>query len=242
MAANGPFSIISASPSGGSLSGDTLLTFRGTGLSKLYRALFKPKYSIRLVDVISDTEATVPMPCRTMGTGVHRLTFTVIGSNTEYASSGGEGLQFICYTEPRFTGLRPILGPSWQHSPVVLISSMTTSCTQSNDQLFRCNPPPFDILERMDPFKRSSLVAYDRTREFGRCRWVCTTLNGYGCPDGSVDAYGPIGNVTADSVTCLVPPELNNHEGAVEIQVAIDGQRFVRPDNQGRNRVRPKIW
>ena len=61
-------------------------------------------------------------------------------------------------------------------------------------------------------------------------------------PDGAADAYGPIGNVTADTATCLVPPALNNHEGAVEVQLALEGQHFVRPDNQGRNRVRPKIW
>ena len=52
---------------------------------------------------------------------------------------------------------------------------------------------------------------------------------------------GRIGNVTDTTVTCLVPPELNGYEGHLEIQVALEGQHFIRPDNQGRNRVRPKI-
>lgn len=241
MAAAGPFTVTAASPVGGSLSGDTVITFRGTGLSQLSRAIFKPKYSIRAVTILSNSMATVDLPCRTMGTGTHRLTFMLEGSNEEYASSGGDGLQFVCFPEPRFTALRPILGPSWQGSPVVLLSSMV-SCTQSVDNLHRCNPPPFDILERMNPFRRSSLATYDGTRQFGRCRWICTTSNGFACPDGAADAYGPIGNVTADTATCLVPPALNNHEGAVEVQLALEGQHFVRPDNQGRNRVRPKIW
>ena len=36
-------------------------------------------------------------------------------------------------------------------------------------------------------------------------------------------------------------PQLDGHEGYVEIQLALDGQNFIRPDYQGRNRVRPKI-
>ena len=94
----------------------------------------------------------------------------------------------------------------------------------------------------MDPLRRSSLGTYERTRHFGRCRWVCTTNDGYGCPDGAADAYGPVGNETDDTATCLVPAALNHHEGAVEVQLALEGQHCVRPDNQGRNRVRPKIW
>ena len=218
-----------------------MITFTGTGLLQLQRAVYKPKYSIRLVTVVSDSEASVILPCRTMGTGVHRLTFTLSGSNVEYEPSGDGGLKFLCFSEPRFTGLRPVLGPSWQGSPVVLTTTMV-SCQQSIDQLYRCNPPPLDILERMDPFGSSKLPNYGRTRDFGRCRWICTSNNGYGCTDTVVDAYGPVGNVTETSLTCLVPPELNGHEGAVEIQLALEGQHYIRPDNQGRNRVRPKIW
>ena len=205
----GPFSIDDVSPSGGALTSDTVVTLRGSGLLRLNRGIYKPKYSIRTVTALSDEEATVILPCRTMGTGLHRLTFTVEGSNTEYAGSGGTGLQFVCFAEPRHTAVRPIAGPSWQGSPVVLTSTMV-NCFQPTDQLYRCNPPPFDVLERIDPLAGAQLTAYGRTREFGRCRWLCSLS--FGCSGAPLDVYGPIGNVTSETATCLMPPELNGRE------------------------------
>ena len=52
------------------------------------------------------------------------MTFTIIGSNVEYASSVGAGLKFVCFQEPRFTALRPIVGPSWQGSAVTLVTTL----------------------------------------------------------------------------------------------------------------------
>ena len=242
----GRFAVTSATPSGGSLASDATITFGGYGLLNLHRGFFKPKYSIRLLNIISDTEATLQLPCRTMGTGEHRLTFTQTGSTVEYTQTGQvavsselPGIRFICFSEPRFTALRPVVGPSWQHSPVTLTTNMV-NCIQSVDRLYRCNPPPLDILERMDPFASAGFPGgYLRTNNFGRCRWVCDRV--LGCLGPAVDYYGPIGNVSETQATCLMPPELNGHEGHLEIQIALEGQNFVRPDNQGRNRVRPKI-
>lgn len=62
-----------------------------------------------------------------------------------------------------------------------------------------------------------------------------------GCGDAAIDVTSGVRNVTQNHVECLIPPELSGHTGRVEIQVAVDGHHFVRPDNQGRNRVRPKI-
>ena len=241
----GRFTVMSASPSGGSLLADSTLTFTGSGFTQLHRGIFKPKYSIRPFVVFSDTQMTLTLPCRTMGTGVHRLTFTVLGSTAEYTQDGQiavasqqPGVRFVCFSEPRFTAVRPVVGPSWQNSPVTLTTTMV-NCLQSDDQLFRCNPPPLDILERLDPLAGTGWSSYPRTPNFGRCRWLCQEA--LGCYGGAVDAYGPVGNVSETSATCLVPPELNGHEGNVEIQLALEGQNFIRPDNQGRNRVRPKI-
>ena len=86
---------------------------------------------------------------------------------------------------------------------------------------------------------RSSLTAYPRTADFASCRWYCTAS--LGCPDTPVDAYGPVGNVTSSRIECLVPQALAGHKGRVEVQLSLEGQHFIRPDNQGRNRVRPKI-
>ena len=243
----GRFLVTSASPSGGSLAGDSLITLQGSGFTSLHRGIYKPKYSIRLLTVLSDSEMTVQLPCRTMGTGVHRLTFTLLGSTAEYTQAGvvavaseQPGLRFVCFSEPRTTALRPVVGPSWQDSPVVLTTTMV-SCPFPNDMLYRCNPPPLDILERQDTFAAAGTFGarYPRTADFGRCRWMCSET--FGCYGPPVDVYGPIGNVTATSATCLLPPALNGHKGNVEIQLALEGQHFIRPDNQGRNRVRPKI-
>ena len=107
-------------------------------------------------------------------------------------------------------------------------------------ELWRCNLPPLDILEQMDFGGANLPVAPPTTLQFGRCRWVCAPE--LGCDRGSqVDVIGPIGNVSRTHATCLYPPELNGREGAIEVQLAIEGQWFIRPDNQGRNRVRPKI-
>lgn len=126
MAQSTAFSITDVSPTGGAVSDDTIITVRGTGLLKLRQAIFKPRFSIRLVESLDDTEAAVPMPCRSMGAGIHRLTFTLQGSNVEYAGAGGDGLRFVCFQEPRFDGLRPVLGPSWPRSPVTLTSTLVT--------------------------------------------------------------------------------------------------------------------
>ena len=240
------FSVASATPSGGSLLADSTITFTGSGFSQLHRGVFKPKYSIRLLNVLSNNEMTLTLPCRTMGTGIHRLTFTMLGSTTEYTAQGqvaiasqNPGIRFVCFSEPRFTALRPVVGPSWQNSPVTLTTTMV-SCTQPNDQLTRCNPPPLDILDRMDPFASAGFGPnYARQTSFGRCRWLCSLA--LGCDGRPIDAYGPIGNVSESAATCLMPPELNGHEGNVEVQLALEGQNFIRPDSQGRNRVRPKI-
>ena len=205
------FTITSVYPSGGSLAGDSTLSIQGTDMLNLHRGIFKPKYSIRGLNVISATEATLTLPCRTMGTGVHRLTFTLQGANTEYTQDGQvavaseqPGLRFVCFSEPRHTALRPVVGPSWQGSPVTLTTTMV-NCLQPTDSLFRCNPPPLDILERMDPFAPSGLVNYPRTPAFARCRWLCQAS--LGCSSTPIDAYGPVGNVSTDTATCLQPPQ-----------------------------------
>jgi hypothetical protein len=220
------FSITSASPSGGSLLADTTVTLYGSGLQALFRGIYKPRYSIRLVVAASDSEATITLPCRTMGAGVHRLTFTLQGSNAEFTqhgqvavSSEQPGLRFVCFSEPRFTALRPVVGPSWQGSAITLTTTMV-NCPQPDDQLHRCNPPPLDILERMDTLSTAGFgTGYPRTSNFGRCRWLCQAS--FGCFDADfVDVYGPMGNVSETTATCLLPPELNGHEGHVEVRTA----------------------
>ena len=219
MAAGG-FQITAISPSGGYITEDTTLQIEGVGLLNLQRGIFKPKYSIRPIVATSDTTATMLMPCRNMGAGVHRLTFVAIGANTEYTETGSvavsneqPGVRFVCFTEPRHTAVRPVVGPSFRGSPVVLTNTLIASqCVQPDDQVWRCNPPPLDILERMDPFGSSGFVRpYPRTSTFARCRWLCART--FGCvanPDlpDEVDVYGPVGNVTATSITCLMPPEV----------------------------------
>ena len=109
-------------------------------------------------------------------------------------------MRFVCFTEPRHTAVRPVVGPSFRGSPVVLTNTLIASqCVQPDDQVWRCNPPPLDILERMDPFGSSGFVwPYPRTSTFARCRWLCART--FGCvanPDlpDEVDVYGPVGNV-----------------------------------------------
>ena len=174
----------------------TQITFHGNGFLKLHRGIYKPKYSIRLFTVLSDSEMTVDLPCRTMGTGVHRLTFTMQGSSAEYTQSGQiavaseqPGLRFVCSPEPRFTALRPVVGPSWQGSAVTLTTTLV-NCLQPNDQLFRCNPPPLDIFDRVDPLATSGFRNYPKTSQFGRCRWICSQV--LGCYDSDPITYRPL--------------------------------------------------
>ena len=131
------FTITHVSPSGGSVGDDMLVTFRGTGLLNLRQAIYKPRYALRSVTALSNTEATVLLPCRTMGAGVHDLTVLLQSSSIEYQSSGGTGIRFVCFQEPRFDGSRPVLGPSW---PGMKISLTTTllNCFLPSDQLYRC--------------------------------------------------------------------------------------------------------
>ena len=131
MAQSTAFSITDVRPTGGAVTDDTIITVRGTGLLKLRQAIFKPRFSIRLVEALDDTEATIPMPCRSMGAGITTLTFTLMGSNVEFASAGGDGLRFVCFQEPRFDGIRPVLGPSWPRSPVTLTTSLVTCVDRS---------------------------------------------------------------------------------------------------------------
>ena len=54
---------------------------------------------------------------------------------------------------------------------------------------------------------------YPRTMDFARCRWICTEALGCETTEvGDVEEYGPVGNVTGNTATCLVPPGLHGDE------------------------------
>ena len=83
------------------------------------------------------------MPCQQLGNAhIHKMSFNLFGGgNAEYASSGGTGLQFICFPEPRFTAVRPVAGPSWQGSALHLTTTLST-CTWPESELYKCNLCP----------------------------------------------------------------------------------------------------
>lgn len=170
------FSITHVSPTGGSTFGDTMLTLRGSGLLQLRQAQFRPRFNTRLIEATSDDLATIVLPCRTMGPEIHTLTFLLHGRSTEYAGSGGTGLRFICFNEPRYDGLRPVLGPSFEGLSITLTSTLVT-CTLSAEQRHRCNPPPLNLLDERNLLSGSTVQVRPRRDRCccccRRCRCYC---------------------------------------------------------------------
>lgn len=229
MADGSNFTISHVSPVGSSTFGETTITLRGSGLSQLRQAIFRPRFMSLLVEVRSDAEVTVQMNCRLLQAGLHTLNFQIIGRTTEYPGSGGTGLRLVCFNEPRFDGLRPVLGPSHPGMLITLTSTLTV-CTRPEAEQHLCMPPALDIMDRMNLLASSTVISWARTRDVARCRYVCDFL--LGCNDRPIDVTGPVGNVTRERVQCYLPPEIHSHSGRVEIQLTLEGTHFTRPDNQ----------
>ena len=166
------WSITRASPMGGSVFGDVLLTLTGHGFDKLQRVQYNPRKTQVSIWAISATRAQTYLPCSKMGLGLHTMLVRLFTGEVQTVGTG-DGLKFVCHSSLQSDGLIPFAGPSWPGLAVeVTVSNQLMRCTQPERWFYKCMPPPYTAIDKALYLNDNTGVSGAPTIETARCRFV----------------------------------------------------------------------
>ena len=118
--------ITGVSPTGGPVSGDTVITLTGFNLDRLERVNLVPPSGTTPFTVHHNSagEVRFVLPCSVTDFGEFQILVRLTGGlESVPAISHSDGLRLLCHQTPQFDDMYPFVGPSWPGTHVNLLQT-----------------------------------------------------------------------------------------------------------------------